>query len=1107
MRSVLKENCIMRLSERTFRIDKVLGRGSSSVAYYAFDANDGTQHIIKEYNPQNCRLEREPSGQIVCNSADKEEYENGLRRFILAANKQIEIRKNKGLVNQTANIQKIYENENGTAYIDMTYMAGKTFGEIECKSLKELLVKIRTICNLISIYHIDNLLYLDIKPENVYFIEETDEIAFMFDFDSVVSLDEIQEGTPLYYTKSWAAPEQYLCSAKNKISKATDIYAIGEMLFYGLFGRHSENREKCCFSDYPYDESILCRDINPRILNKVTTILRHTICLSPSARYQDVEYFINALDEAIELLGNKVYLKKTPIEANRFFLGREKEISSIMERIPDNRFISLFGIGGIGKTQIVTELAKRLGGMYTVLFASYEGSWIDLIVNKMSNNLANFPYYSGEKPEEKKDYFKQVVFELDRFVNNKVIIIIDNIDADAFSKTNAQFREKILGLDGHFIFTSRDDLTNCLPCAQIEINSIERMEDRIQLFYHWSRFESDNDNKGDVTSLIDYVAGHTLAIEIIAKQCKELFLSPKKMLENLRNRDYGYAEVGVLKDGSRTFGTPEDIITNLFELSDHDKVKKDLLFFMTLMPVSGIKGEILREILSEEENKVLGSLVSGSWLMRNGQFVMMHPLIAESVRRQYKDSTVNSRIHFEKLIDYIDRIDELNISFYSTGLESVITSIYNEYILTKEINDVNAKLFNLKAWSECVDDKQVVEGMYHAAKSFYMRNIEKYSGELLKNSISLAQLYYLYSNFEQAIKELDDAEELAEKYNHREFGLLGDIYNLKGEVFSELQNIEKSYSFYMKAYHLYTDIGTSRCEVLLYSDILSNIGDYYYNNHSDSSAFENAKKYHLESLEMLKSIYPTDNRHSAIRYHNLGKLSISMWFGDKNEKHLEEAETYLLKSKDIRITIYGPNSEHVCTAYNALSELYDFKGMIDLAIDYAEKSVKIYDDTGEKNSLDYSRACIFLAEVLYQNNRISESEEYYNIAIQTVIRLKEDGNVSCEFYEADYTFRLARLFVRFNELEKAEEVLNRAHALFLSNEEYKLYAARDFVLYGLLYERVSEKSKAEGNVDEAEGKKREALSNFKKALSMFPDNESCKRFIDTCKEEIEKLEE
>ena len=1107
MRSVLKENCIMRLSERTFRIDKVLGRGSSSVAYYAFDAYDGTQHIIKEYNPQNCRLEREPSGQIVCNSADKEEYENGLRRFIIAANKQIEIRKNKGLVNQTANIQKIYENENGTAYIDMTYMAGKTFGEIECKSLKELLVKIRTICNLISIYHIDNLLYLDIKPENVYFIEETDEIAFMFDFDSVVSLDEIQEGTPLYYTKSWAAPEQYLCSAKNKISKATDIYAIGEMLFYGMFGRHSENREKCCFSDYPYDESILCRDINPRILNRVTSILRHTICLSPSARYQDVEYFINALDEVIDLLGYKVYLKKTPIEPNLFFLGREKEISGIMKMIPDNRFISLSGIGGIGKTQIVTELAKRVGEMYTVLFASYEGSWIDLVVDKISNNLANYPYYSGNTTEEKKDYFNQVVFELERFVNNEVIFIIDNIDADAFSNKEAQFREKILGLDGHFIFTSRDDLTNCLPCAQIEINPIERMGDRIQLFYHWSRLERDNDNKGDVTRLIDYVAGHTLAIEIIAKQCNELFLSPKKMLENLWKRDYGYAEVGVLKDGNRTLGTPEDIITELFEISNHDKAKKDLLFFMTLMPVSGIKGEILREVLSEEGNKVLGSLVSGSWLMRNGQFVMMHPLIAESVRRQYKDSAINSMIHFEKLIDYIDRIDELNISFYSTGLESVITNIYSEYILTKEINGANAKLFNLKVWSECMNDKQVVEGMYHAAKSFYMRNAEKNSEELIINSISLAQLYYLNSNFEQAIKKLDDAEDLVEKHNHIVFRLLGDIYNLKGAVYSELQNIEKSYSFYMKAYHLYSDICTSRCELLLYSDILSNIGDYYYNNHSDSDTFEQAKRYHQESLKVLRSIFPTDNRHSAIRYNNLGRLYFSRVHSDADEALLAEAEAYLLKSKDIRVTFYGQNSIQACIAYNALSALYDYKGEVDLAIRYAERSVRIFEEIGINNSLDYSRSCVFLAEVLSNKNRIRESEEYYNIAIHTVNRLKKDGDVACAFYEADYSYRLAGLFIKYDELKKAEDMLDRAHALFLSDEEYKLYVARDYVLYGLLYERASDERKTEGNMDEAERKKREALSNFKKALSIFPDNESCKKFIDTCKEKIGKLEE
>ena len=66
----------------------------------------------------------------------------------------------------------------------------------------------------------------------------------LFDFDSVMRKEDIKTGSVVSSTFEWAAPEQLIPGRKNEICEATDIFAIGEMIFYKIFRRHSAVSER-----------------------------------------------------------------------------------------------------------------------------------------------------------------------------------------------------------------------------------------------------------------------------------------------------------------------------------------------------------------------------------------------------------------------------------------------------------------------------------------------------------------------------------------------------------------------------------------------------------------------------------------------------------------------------------------------------------------------------------------------------------------------------------------------------------------------------------------------------------------------------------------------
>lgn len=283
---------------------EVIGSGSSCVVYRTeFTDSSGfvTEHLLKEYDPVFLHIARRPDGSLVPDEPDREAYNAGLNRFRNGYTLQQDIRRIEGLTNSTSNIQRVFD-ACGTAYIDMTVMAGQAYARVEEPDLYQLLRHMKALTRVIGNYHRAGFLHLDIKPDNIFVYPETPEMLLLFDFDSVVPKDAVSSGTGLSYTRDWAAPEQLTPSRRCRICEATDLYSIGEILFTRIFGRHSEAADRRSFSSFNYDmDSPLLQNVNPRLFPLLTELLHRTLCGTPEKRYQSADELLCKLDELIPL--------------------------------------------------------------------------------------------------------------------------------------------------------------------------------------------------------------------------------------------------------------------------------------------------------------------------------------------------------------------------------------------------------------------------------------------------------------------------------------------------------------------------------------------------------------------------------------------------------------------------------------------------------------------------------------------------------------------------------------------------------------------------------------------------------------------------------------
>jgi len=217
------------LQDGAYVIDRVLGQGGFGITYLATDSRQGRAVAIKEFFPVGCYRKEfrvYPGGTL--GSAD---FDAAKVRFFREASSLARFR-HAGIVEVEAAFH-----ENGTAYMAMEYVPGKTLGALvnEGHSLSQT-DAIRYILDAgeaLEVVHQAGMLHLDIKPENLMLRD--DGRVVLIDFGT--ARDFAAGGThghTVVLTPGYAPLEQY--ARRTSRSVASDVYSLAATLYFLLTG-------------------------------------------------------------------------------------------------------------------------------------------------------------------------------------------------------------------------------------------------------------------------------------------------------------------------------------------------------------------------------------------------------------------------------------------------------------------------------------------------------------------------------------------------------------------------------------------------------------------------------------------------------------------------------------------------------------------------------------------------------------------------------------------------------------------------------------------------------------------------------------------------------
>ena len=596
-----------------------IGRGGSCVVYdgyYTTNAGDEKTVRIRECYPYDFQLQRNSDNSLAC-------VPEQLERFTAAKAQMFEdfrlcnrLFSADGTADAIINTLNIYE-ANNTVYVVSAWSRENALPNVLLNSLRDCISVVRQTAAAVRSIHEAGFLYLDIKPDNISVINSSTKRVKLFDFDSLLPLsflsdDRSHQNQRLSYTKGFAALELRRGQLSG-LGTHTDVYGVGALLFFLLFGRAPEAPD--CTRNAAYDfSSIKYNNFFPdQLFVKLTGFFRKSLASFPLDRYPDMSPVIECLTE-IERLADPAhpYIISSVVNAPAYFIGRDREKQTLAAWFNDEHQCLLFvsGMGGIGKSTFVRQfLCEHRQELDSIAFLYFNGSIRQTILNDEMlriNGTERFPEETAEDYFDRKLRRLREITERDR---EKVVEMLDLVIEHArkapappkkhllaqhlLGKMNAIARR---GLDDMNEFDSlyaeiRQIIdTECLPFSEI------RHGFAITMGFYWSEVKQNQEEAEKWIAAARSIAEkrYPIALDYI----DFMIVPPAIIYIDLRNYD---ACEDVLMEGI-------GICDNYPELSAYRRKKHDLQRYLLDVYLEGNELDKARKMIFvlDEECRLYG---------------------------------------------------------------------------------------------------------------------------------------------------------------------------------------------------------------------------------------------------------------------------------------------------------------------------------------------------------------------------------------------------------------------------------------------------------------------------------------------------------------------
>ncbi len=380
----------LRLSDRDYRVEAVVGMGSNAIVYQVAYQDGLSPHahtaLLKELYPAIAGVSR--AGGVLCVSPEAQSAFALHRRSYLRGNDAHlrQLQSQAGRV--SGNIDSFAAR--GTLYTLLDYHAQQTLAALldtAPRAPAEVCMRrLYAVLDALAPFHEASMLHLDVSADNLLMLpplhgyEADQQPMLLIDYNGV--WDQGDTAGPSLSSKSgYTAPEARLMAVRS-LGFATDLFAVCAVFFEMLTGRRLTDSE--CGGQFHARMSAAveaaCEGLPQTARLMAVRILRKGLQPLPSRRYQSIAELRSALCELMDRIHGKGVTHAALWEAARLSLADDAPPASPIPLTVTmdgqtgpadgdwlaaaTRPLLLTGAGGSGKTTLFKALHRRFAQRY-----------------------------------------------------------------------------------------------------------------------------------------------------------------------------------------------------------------------------------------------------------------------------------------------------------------------------------------------------------------------------------------------------------------------------------------------------------------------------------------------------------------------------------------------------------------------------------------------------------------------------------------------------------------------------------------------------------------------------------------------------------------------
>jgi non-specific serine/threonine protein kinase len=502
------------------------------------------------------------------------------------------------------NIIPIYDagEADGVLYIAMRLVVGcdlKTMiGRQRTLAAEHALAVLEQAAAALDAAHARDLVHRDVKPANIL-IEEPRGRVFLTDFGVARRAGAATSPGAFVGSVDYAAPEQV---EGKEILAATDVYALGCVLFECLTGRRPFERELDLAVLFAHVREPVPSpsELEPALPHALDAVVATALAKHPAERYSSCGELVAAARSALGARASEPGGRRAPgARAHASpaaesslpapttpLLGRGSELEDLRALLRDDtvRIVTLTGTGGAGKTRLAVAVAAAVqddfpDGVYFVQLESVGDP--RLVVTAIASTLG--------AQESTLEALRG------RLLDERVLLVLDNFEHLLAAAPSVA--ELLAGAPGLTVLaTSRAPLRIRgehefsvpplpLPTHGATLDLAELLRNpAVALFVARAQavtrgFELTRDNAAAVAEICVRLDGLPLAIELAAPRVK--LLSPASLLSRLESR------LAVLTSGARDLPSRHRMLRTTLDASYELLGLPDRTLFARLAPFEG----------------------------------------------------------------------------------------------------------------------------------------------------------------------------------------------------------------------------------------------------------------------------------------------------------------------------------------------------------------------------------------------------------------------------------------------------------------------------------------------------------------------------------------